>query len=349
MIFLGNSASSHLETWVNLYRLRRQEVGSLYSVHPLQGQFRAERRVTLGHKLPSYALLGCMLRFAKGHEPIHAHGASGYGLSALLSGRPYVVTIYGSELLPSRGPAYLRLVRAVLRRARAITVTSRTAMQRVIEICPSVEGKTHCFHTGLDIQKLQRVAALAKAEPEPGPIKLMCIRNCAPNYRTAEVLTALRTIVHDVPDFRLMVALGNGDPAYFTRLRSEFADPWVTYLDGIVPNEAFLARIRDTDICVNFPIADQASATLLEAVFFGKLIVTNRLDAYADILGRTAGYEGWRLIADAADLPGVLARAIRDQAVAPRVSRGDGAAFISQNYGLAAAADGTATLVEALR
>ena len=290
MIFLGNPDSRHLDTWRKLYKLRGQTITRFCSIHPLQDQYPIETRIAWRGKPLSYVLLGLALRReGRGGEPLHAHGASGYGLSALLSGRPFIVTVYGSELLHGRGKTYLAMVRAIFRAARAITVTSRTARDRVIQLCPTLADKTHLFHTGVDLGKLALVADAVPEKHEHKLVQLMCIRNCASHYRTVEVLDALRTIVADVAPFRVIVPLGNGDPDYFARLRRDYPDPWIQYIDDIIPNEAFLTLMRNVDICVNFPLSDQTSATLLEALYLDRVIVTCNLEAYEDLLKESVG------------------------------------------------------------
>lgn len=343
MIFLGNPASRHLETWRALYGLRGRAVHSLFTVHPPRGQFQTERRVALGGKLLSYILLGLRLRGGRG--TLHAHGASGYGLCALLSGRPYVVTVYGSELLATRGRLYAAMVRHVLRRARFVTVTSPAAADRALAIEPRLAGRLLCFHTGIDLRGLDAIAAAASDRDEAAPVRAMCIRNCGPQYRTREVLAALRTVAEHLPPFMLMVPLGNGDRAYFDRLRVDYPDPWIDYIADDLPHAAFLAHIRDADICINFPLSDQTSATLIEAICLDRPILTPLLDAYADLHAQTRGYGGWRIARDEAALAQAFAGAVRSVAAGERGPTG-GAALVAAHYGLQAAAAHLTPLLE---
>lgn len=341
MIFLGNPASPHLDTWRALYARRGRAVAALYTVHAPRGHFPAERRITLVGKALSYVALGLWLRRATRGLVLHAHGASGYGLAARLSGRPYVVTIYGSELLASRGRLYAAMIRGVLRHARIVTVTSRAAAERVCEIDPAVRNRVLCFHTGIDPKRLEKVAADRPAIRASGPVRAMCIRSCGAQYRTREIILAVKSVAGAAPPFILSVPRGNGDPAYFARLRAEFDEPWLEFVDAALPHEAFLASIRDAEICINFPHSDQTSATLVEAVWFDRPILTAGLNAYADFFSHTVDYRGWRIADDEA----ALARGFLEMVRAAVMDRGraratgHGAALIAAGYSPEAAAE----------
>lgn len=79
----------------------------------------------------SYALAGFWLRYlalfgAPIADFVHAHNTSGYGLMALLSGIPYTVTTYGTEIyaVPQRNFWYRYMIRSVLNHAQRITSSS---------------------------------------------------------------------------------------------------------------------------------------------------------------------------------------------------------------------------------
>lgn len=342
MIFLGNPASPHLDTWRALYARRGRAIAALYTIHAPRDQFPIEHRVVAVGKALSYVALGLWLRRrARRGGAVHAHGASGYGLAALLSGRPYVVTIYGSELLATRGRLYAAMMRCVLRHAAIVTVTSHAARKRLREIDPALCGKVLCFHTGVDPTRLAGVAAEHAQGKSSGPVRAMCIRSCGPQYRSREIILAVRSVAGEAPPFSLAVPLGNGDPAYFARLRAEFDEPWLEFIDEALPHEAFLASIRDAEICINFPRSDQTSATLIEAVWFDRPVLTANLEAYAEFFAHTAGYKGWWIVDDEAALGRAFVAMVRAAMEArtgpPPSSRG--AALIATHYGPDAAAE----------
>lgn len=349
MIFLGNPESRHLATWRELYRRRGVSVDELCSIHALRSQFDKEQRVSVLGKSISYGCLGLWLRRHHPKSMLHAHGASGYGLSAYLSGLPYIVTVYGSEILRSHGVLYSNMIRKVLERARAITVTSAAATKRVAMIDPRLEKKVRCFHTGLDIKALDAAKDHRQVKFSRKELTLISIRNCAAHYRIREILLALRSIAGEVPSFRCIIPLGNGDMKYFSDLKSEFSDDWAEFIDYMLPHTQFMTEIMDADICLNFPESDQTSSTLLEAMYFDRFIVTNRLDAYAPLLTQAGAYPGWSVVEDDA----YLALAIQDVMVRALHSKEKdqiwGREFVKRNYSIEAASTHMSGLLEMVR
>lgn len=306
MIFLGNAASFHLRTWEKIYALCGEPVGKLCSIHPRSGG----SGTTHLSKPLAYAALGLRLRRLPGGTLLHAHGASGYGLSALLSGHRYIATIYGSELLRPHSQAYRRMLGAVLRRASAITVTSKAARERLSAIQPALSGKTFLFHTGIDTH--EAAAAEAKTPRSPNDnLEIMLLRNAAPHYRTHEVLQAILQAISGRTNVRITVPFGNGDNHYFSQLKALFPDPRCQFIDQPVSHGDFLSLVARSDICVNFPVSDQVSSTLIEALYFDCVVVSNRLDAYADLLDEVGRTENW-IAADPEEmLAGAMAQAIQ--------------------------------------
>ncbi|SKB91602.1 hypothetical protein [Sphingopyxis flava] len=308
MIFLGNAASFHLQTWRNIYELCGEPVNRLYSIHPVRGDFPEEVTVAARSKFSGYFALGMLLRKLPSNSTIHAHGASGYGFSALLSGRRYIATIYGSEILQPQSFLYRRMMYAVLFGASAITVTSIAARDKISELDPKLEKKTSLFHTGVDAQQLAEVEARAASFADE-KLRILLIRNAAPHYRTHQVLTAISGAIGD-RDIDVFIPIGNGDRKYFDYVRSQFQDQRFIFIDRPLDRIEYLGLISKSDICVNFPKSDQVSATLLEALYFDKIIVTNRLDSYNELID-CAKYTGdWIIAEDDTEISNAIASAI---------------------------------------
>jgi glycosyltransferase involved in cell wall biosynthesis len=309
VIFLGNAASFHLQTWRRIYRLCDEPVHSLRSIHPLKGDFIDEGSVSLRPTWLAYAALGLRLRALPPGTFIHAHGASGYGLAALLSGRPYIVTIYGSEILRPHRTGYRVMVRAVLRRARAITVTSREARDRVVALAPATLTKTYMFHTGIDTD----LAALIDSDEgstKGSRLSIMLLRNTAPHYRTLEVLTAIADVIARRDDVEVVIPFGNGDAGYFAEVEARFTDPRFRFVHAPLSHAKYLQLIARSHVCVNFPVSDQVSATLVEALYFDRVVISNRLQAYEEIIARAQQTGNWIVVDGQVSLRTAIRQAI---------------------------------------
>ncbi|WP_257558108.1 hypothetical protein [Sphingobium sp. CFD-2] len=304
----------------------------LYSVHPLKGTFATENLVSTRGKMLSYIALGLRLRALPADTLLHAHGASGYGLSAMLSGRSYIATVYGSEILRPHGFAYSRMVDAVLRNASAITVTSADAKARIVRKSPTVGMKTHYFHTGLDTQQtalIRRSGAHGSGET----LKIMLLRNTAAHYRTREVLVAVAQAIGDQKNKRVIVPLGNGDETYFNDLRREFNDSRFIFIDRPCDHQEYMQMMSDSDVCINFPVSDQTSATLLEALYFDRVVVTNRLASYADLTSVVEKTGDWFFVDSDDQLTSRITQAIA-RAEKPQEGVRKGRDLISEHFSI---------------
>jgi glycosyltransferase involved in cell wall biosynthesis len=344
MIFLGNPASYHLQTWRQIYALCGETTDELRSVHLRCGS-------TGGSLLPlsgplSYAALGLRLRSLPAHATLHAHGASGYGLAALISGRRYITTIYGSEILRPHGMAYRAMVKAVLRGATAITVTSAAARHCLRTIDPMLMEKTYVFHTGIDTRE---IVALKSREPgiDDDKLRFMHLRNTAAPYRTLEIVEALSRFISDAPEYEIIIPLGNGDFQYFEQIKSAFPASNFRFIDHPLNHSDYLKLMAQTDICLNFPISDQVSSTLIEALFLDRIVVTNRLAAYADLLDLVDHTGDW-IVADAeGGLDLAIARAV-DRARTRGIVSGAGRRIVSDHFSIENAAQAFRPVLERL-
>lgn len=308
MIFLGNAASYHLATWRQIYTLCGVTPKGLWSIHGLPGTFTSEQQVTAPARAMAYAALGYRLRGLPRDILLHAHGASGYGLAALLSGRPYIATIYGSEIMRPHGVAYRCMMRAVVRGAAAITVTSNAAQARISEIDASSAAKTHLFHTGIDTTEAAKVEAETRI-PADGTLRIILLRNAAPHYRTREALVAIAQVIGTRTDIEVIVPFGNGDKNYLDDVKVSFPDPRFHFIEQPLNHNEYLKLVATSAVCVNFPVSDQVSTTLIEALYFDRAVVTNSLASYTDLLS-VAEQTGQWFTSDGDDLTGALAKAI---------------------------------------
>ena len=77
------------------------------------------------------SLVAATRRAARGADLVHAHWLQ-VGVAAMLSGRPYVVTLHGTDVELARRST--RLARAVLTRARAVVCVSRALAESAREL-----------------------------------------------------------------------------------------------------------------------------------------------------------------------------------------------------------------------
>ena len=284
MLFLGNPNSLHLDVWKRIYSTAGLHVEGLRSINIFPSFFLRETKVGTVIKSFLYVALGFLLRVKSDKNQVfHAHGASGYGLTALLAGRQFVVTIYGSEIFGAHNWIYNKLVERVLLKSSLVTVTSAAALERVLEIVPGSTSKICCFHTGVDCSVIEKNRS--RISPCDGEYNyVLSLRSIAPHYRIESII---RGFLESRTDGQKLILLkGNGHEAELKRLKEKFDVDSLVFIDRLISPEEMLAYINHCDYCVNFPISDQLSTTLLEALLCNKKIVTVGLPSYSELIGQ---------------------------------------------------------------
>ena len=291
--FLGNQSSFHLVTWKKLYGSLGIDIQEIGTIHQKLDNFEKQNLIGFQFlpKILRYVILGlyCLIRFTEKNVVFHAHGASGYGLSALLSGRKYIVTVYGSEVLnPQNSQLYKLIVKLVLMRAYSITVTSSITKAYIVEHFKISEKKIHCFHTGIDTDQLDELVIQQMGTPQvldTAQIKFLSIRNSASHYRTQEIVEAFLKLNNlDKQTHSLTLIQGNGDELYWNELKAKFGEYQnIHFLNGLINHDRFLNLIYTSDVCINFPKTDQLSTTILEALYLKKKLISSDLDAYQEL------------------------------------------------------------------
>lgn len=284
IIFLGNSQSVHISHWQKIYNIIHKDVDVLYTVHECTNSSFLCKRIFLHNKILSYLLLGVYLRFSS-VGLMHVHGSSGYGLAAYISGKRYIATVYGSEILGEHSLLYQKMMKLIFKRATSITVTSAVADSRVKNILIKDLEKIFHFHTGINTDNIERNISSIDTHINELPEKyFLSIRNTANQYRTESIIKGFLLSKVSRYGIHLVVFLGNGDIKYFERLREEYKGRCVFFIDKILEQNELHTLTQNSIGCVNFPITDQLSASLLETMYIGKTIISSKLKSYENFI-----------------------------------------------------------------
>jgi phosphatidylinositol alpha-mannosyltransferase len=163
------------------------------------------------------------------------------------------------------------------------------------------------------------VRAFAEGPPLPGhargaghPTVGFLGRYDEPRKGLPVLLEAMRTVVRDHPDARLLVA-GRGDPDDFAELVGEDLAPHVTLLGELTEPEK-AAFLRSVDVyCAPNLMGESFGVVLLEAMAAGAPVVASDLDAFARVLADGAAGVLVRR-GDAADLAAALSGLLAEPA-----------------------------------
>lgn len=260
-----------------------------------------------------WAGVATRLRHREPGHILHAHCSSGNGMVAWMSGHPYIVTTYGSEVLGAndRSRMYRWLLRRILQGAERITATSPQMVEILIDQFAIPRERIHLFDLGLDTETFapptpQRRQQLRAAQGiDPGEPVWVAVKRAVPMNRTREMVEAFLRYAATEPAGRLIILCGNGDPTYVDELRSLQAsspeggriilvDDWLTPTD-------VAGWLQLADFALSVPTSDQMSNAVLEAMACGSLPILSQIGGYRLLSDRGASVR-WIQNVDAASL-----------------------------------------------
>ncbi len=225
-------------------------------------------------------------------EVLHAHCASGSGLTAWLSRRPYVVTTYGSEVFGAadRGRLYHAMIRRVLQRATLVTATTPRMTQTLQQEFGVPAQRIRTFSLGYDSDVFTPVddearGSLKREFALPADESLWVVnRRSLPLYRTVEVVSGFLRYCEGAPRGRLVVLSGNDDAAYSRQVRDVIAassrGSRVRLISEFLSADGVARWLQAADFAISVPRTDQLSTSILEAMACGAVPVLSDLEAY---------------------------------------------------------------------
>lgn len=289
--YLANPASPHVLVWLSLLAGHRrvrvihipsQQAGDLgpgmahvEQVSPLPG---------ICARLPkilTYVLLGLWLRLTHGRgDLLHAHNTSGYGLVALLAGRPYGITTYGTEIysIEDRGGFYRWLIRRIIRGARFVTTASVQMNQALMRLTDCPESKI--CHVPLGLKGL--FLAPAPVRPRAEPPRWIVNRRIKPLYDTLPLVEGFKRFLAEGGQGHLTLLQGHeADRPYVAKVTAAIEGvPEITLVTDFLDPPAISALLDAADFAISIPGSDQMSGAILEGAARRAVPVLRRLPAY---------------------------------------------------------------------
>lgn len=303
IVFMGNAASPHVRHWSMLlsamsieYAMVTVHQGSLLQDKKVAYHFLWLKKLGRAGDYFSYILLGLLFRMRGwlGFEKttlLHAHNTSGYGLAAWLSGLPYIVTTYGSEIFSAeeKSALYKFLLRRIL--AGAITVTATT--DKMADALRSQfwvpADKIHVFSLGVSPVFFYDEGARRKLRAELGidcdGLVWIYNRRITPLYNTLNVVRAFQEFSRERSQVFLMLLEGDSDKSYLDKvLAAVSGDKKIIFVPGFCEQAIVRAYLSASDFAFSVPDTDQMSSSILESIACGCRPVLLNNPAYADIL-----------------------------------------------------------------
>ena len=293
--FLANPASIHVRQWVELLGLEYRIV--IYCIGEEAGEWTTCSNTTVQAPLPEflkvlpiavrYCCLGVWLRFKAVKIPfLHVHNSSGYGLAALLSGRNFFLTTYGSEIFDShrRGSLYRAVLSRVLASAKHVTSSAEAMKEYLVGDMGIPPGKISVFSLGV-AKEFEGYKSDRHNRSINDPIWISN-RRILPLYCIQEIVDAFKVYKKAGGRGRLLLLNGDASGDY-----SEGVYNSITQFGGdislvreMVSREHVIKLLRSSTFCISLPYTDQLSSSILEGMSQGSIPILRPLRSYASIL-----------------------------------------------------------------
>ncbi|WP_157605954.1 hypothetical protein [Schlesneria paludicola] len=300
--FIATGDSVHVAQWLTLFAQTQTfvEIETANPVEPFENECFSIRPILPRwiKKAPMslrYLLSGLVMRFRgprSSDEIFHAHCASGNGFAAWLSGRRYIIGVYGTEVFGAheRGFAYRWLLRQILQGAERIQVASTECVKILIEQYEIPPELIYCFHLGLDGKTFHGASDIERAHlrqkaglPLNEPIWTVN-RRTHPHYRTREVIQGFFKFCDSGGQGRLVLLCGESQADYMQGVRelieqSRFRDR-VTFIERMLPHAEVAAWLKLSDFGISVPKTDMLSVSTYQALGCGAVPILSDLESY---------------------------------------------------------------------
>jgi len=301
--WLANSSSPHVRHWAELL----QVADCNFDVHIISIWHKnilkdvGLKGVTNKRVLPKlfryfpeilqYLILGIIIRLGviKKDHVLHAHGTSGYGFVAFISGLKYGLTTYGSEVYSAeaKGLVYQSLLNKILKNAVAITSASPEMTRSLKTFFNIKNGKIHEFSLGVSSKfyysEQERKRVREEFGINEGPVWIIN-RRSAPLYHTLELVEAFVSVRQRVGEGHLLVLEGDADKSYWLEVKSLCENnSHITPLCGFVSQSTLRAMLSASDFAISIPDSDQLSSSILEGALCGAVPLLRNLPAYGRV------------------------------------------------------------------
>lgn len=309
VLILGNGASIHTIKWVNGLLSKGLEI-ILCSLNDFdESHFNQSMDIHLYsfglnknayflkdgsiNKINYFKALPALRKIYKKHQPdiIHCHYGSSYGfLGALLGKKPFVTSIWGSDIydFPQKNIVFSRLIKWVLKKSDVILSTSDVMVR---EINKYTDKKVIVTPFGVDIQKFKAYPKKDKKET----FIIGTIKTLENKYGIDTLIEAFAILVSNQPDLDLQLRIiGTGpDEHKLKELVQEKKLVDKVVFHGFVENNLVPEFLNDFDVFVALSRLDSESfgVAVVEAMACEKPVVVSNVDGFGEVVDNAvSGY-----------------------------------------------------------
>ncbi|WP_454781383.1 glycosyltransferase [Legionella sp. WA2022007384] len=294
--FLANPHSPHVRHWEDLLNSGNYET-CIYTAHKINQTMIVNAPVKeilpkIFNRIPmaiKYLISGLSLRFSRSKSNdtfFHAHNTSGYGLMAYLSGRPYILTTYGTEIFStsSKSKIYSLLLRKILKNAMAITSASPSMTDYLINYFGIERSKIHEFSLGVTssfcFSQEKRDKIRNELQLGSSPVWIVN-RRIRCQYHTLELIDAFNRFRNETNTGFLILLEGDSEASYLENVEQCCAqNPYIHLIKGFISQQEMSYYLSAADFSISVPETDQLSSSILEGASCGAIPLLTNLKSY---------------------------------------------------------------------
>ena len=308
IVFLANPFSPHIDRWVELVNSTGKEVMIIHVDNSMLPKTNTKTcrllpRIFCKSKVMRYVLGGLILRYSDKYQNVdffHAHNASGYGLMALISGKKFIVTTYGSEIyrVKESFSLYNLLIKKIL--SNAYRITCSTVFMKDFIVKKELANADKIYSSTLGVSKNFTKAVPAKIKHvekklDKRGLVLFSNRRIHPLYCIKYIVEEFAMIVRENPEVRLILLEGDAEKTYLEEIKKHISELNVT--DNVIIVEGFISfseikwLYSVSSFSISIPKSDQLSSSILESIYCGVTPILRSLDAYNEIFENNLAYK----------------------------------------------------------
>ena len=256
---LGDASVTHTWRWVDIMQKKGHET-YLISLKPPREEFKNPNvkiflvpKTNLKNPINLISTIIKIKNLVKKINPdfINAHYATHYGLFAALTGKPFICSVWGSDILvtPKKSKIIKAMTKYALKKTNYITCDAHH-LSKAIEDFGIAGNKIKLIYYGVDINKFKR-SKYIKEKKYPTVIS---IRNLIPNYDIETLIKAIPSVLREVPNTRFIIGGDGSQRKYLENLSKEL---------NCSQNVKFVGRIRSDLLPKYFSVSDVYVSTAL--------------------------------------------------------------------------------------
>lgn len=288
--YLADIRSIHTRRWIE-YFAPHHRVTLITLDYPETSELIAHRSfyesigveiLMVPYAFPSIILAPLRIRnILKRLDPdvIHSHYATQYGFCAALSGLPYILTLWGSDIFldPKKNPLFGYMVKKAVRKADVITCDGMNYLPAILDL-GGEEKKIHIIHHGVDTAlfnpaKRNRNLFEGLFPDQNNPI-IIDIRGFRSVYNAETLIRAVPSVLKDIPDAKFILAGEGEEKTQSQDLAASLGVSDAVIFVGWIPHDDLPGFISSADVYVSTSLSDGgAVVSTLEALASGLPVV----------------------------------------------------------------------------